>query len=473
MSISPLCRIHLLLLGAFLVLTGAPSQAQSEPKSDSPSRHAQRKNPIRSLTISGEILIPTIYRTDFFDDQFRGSLSSNNDDLYIDPVLKLHLDLDLEKNIRGRITLQNDRRAVNNLANTLQEKTASQRGGEDNLELEIEELYVQMDRFPSDDSWLRIGIQDFRYVLRYDSPDAFFIDISHAESPYFGSVNLEAAGLRGRTTTEWMDQVLALDVFGFTLIETGLNSSDESIFGINLDLSLSGPPKRDHLINFLLVGMANDDQIIGTLGLGASIFLTPNLEIYGEGLGQLGTFFESGQSPLNPLDTQRHQAYGGRLGFRYSWNQFIAKPFVECSVWVLSGDDNEPGRSVNRDLVTYENVDETWVVEGDEYGLDLDSNYWATKFRVGFDLTEQLDEDVRVELGVAHFEALDAPAGRSRHIGTEIDLGLTWDYSNSLQFRLGAGFLFGSQFFKNASQNLGIGGKDHAMILFIETRLRF
>ena len=120
-------------------------------------------------------------------------------------------------------------------------------------------------------------------------------------------------------------------------------------------------------------------------------------------------------------------------------------------VWV-SGDRRGDDRKESR-FLSYEDNDATLFVEGNEFGLDIDNNYWSAQASAGFGL-DVFEKRLRARAVAAIFRFLTAVplppdplpgvSGRSRDLGTEIDAGLELDWSARLTFTAGAGALLRS-----------------------------
>ena len=142
-------------------------------------------------------------------------------------------------------------------------------------------------------------------------------------------------------------------------------------------------------------------------------------------------------------------------------------------LWYISGDDDDPDRDKNNDLVTYEDINTTLIVEENDYGLDLDSNYWAIKFKAGIKLNPILKEEVRLEFLYAYFHAIDVAPSKNSRIGDEIDIRITWEYTSDLAFSAATGILLNSNYFKDVYDEVGADGRDYTYMVRIESILRF
>ncbi|WP_372370479.1 hypothetical protein [Candidatus Uabimicrobium sp. HlEnr_7] len=458
---------------------------------------------VRNIMISGTLGFSYVFREDLFADAVLADNTTNLDGDFFDPRLTLRLDIFFSNNIEAVIELHNEVRVATQLnTGLLNNKSGNlfitNRAEENAFVFEIERAYLNISDFGFSNTMLQIGIIPKRYALRANG-DAFFLDLGESESPFNdGDPNVDEDGqdinARG-FVYRWqasealqLSQIFQADIeaFYFNTQENGFLRQDQSIAGINLDLDFSKTVINEDESEALLVRFFNvmiaaifgdNNQPIWSVGFGFDYFLSEKpdvylIELYGETLFQFGVLDRKNIAPAFSNKNQAHLAFGGYLGTRFSYEKSDWKPFVDVSVWYVSGDDDDPDRDKNSDLVTYEDIDSTLIVEENDYGLDIDSNYWAIKFQSGISLKPLTSEEMRLEILYAHFEAIDT-TGSSGHIGEEIDLRLVWEYSSDLTFVLAAGILFNSTFFKDAFDELGADGDQSVFMLRFETLLRF
>lgn len=129
------------------------------------------------------------------------------------------------------------------------------------------------------------------------------------------------------------------------------------------------------------------------------------------------------------------------------------------------GDDRREGR-----FLSYEDNDATLIVEGNEFGLDIDTNYETVQVSAGYSY---------VTLTAAFFRFLEAvplppdpPAGvsgRSGALGTEIDGSLEVPVNGQVTVAAGAGWLVGAR----ALENFTSRRESQSWLLTAGVRLRF
>ena len=440
----------------------------------------------RFIIISGSIGVYFLFRDDFFADAVQGNNTTNLDQDFFDPRLSLRLDIQVKNNIRGVIEIQNEQRDNILLRSSLGNHFISGRSAEDRFQIEIERGYIEVDNFLVKGFTFRAGIIPHKYSLRFDG-QSFFLNLGESESPFATRADTHAIGVN--TIFQPIEQLeLYLDAFYFVTSESDFGRRDETVAGLNIDFFFSKSVQDSdeetitlpRFFNLIFAAIQGDSNTpIWTLGAGIDYTLTSDpdsytLELYGEVLFQFGEYDRRNLPPAFTVKDQDHLALGGYAGFRMQYRGSPWQPYLDASYWYISGDDDDPTSDRNRDLVTFENIDSTLILEDNDYGLDVDSNYWAIKIKSGISLAPIFtDEDIRLEVLYGYFRTADAPSGRSRRLGEEIDIRFTWEYSSDLIFSVASGFLWNSRHFKNTFDELGARGRDHAFMFRAETSLRF
>ena len=436
----------------------------------------------RYVTLGGHLNIGFIFRDDFFADAILGNTTTDFDEDFFDPRITLNLTIQLENNIRGVIELHNEERDARLHRTSLGTHYITSRTNDNQFRFQIEKAYVEISNFLTQGLTFKGGVIPFKRALRADG-QAFFIDLGEAESPFDSRPDTNAAGVLATWQPIRQMQFYG-DFFYFVTAESNFKRADETVAGISLDLDLTKELRGDdesrielpRFFNLIFATIQNDNRApIWSFGAGFSYFTSGDpqtylIEFYGEALFQFGKYRDK---TLVGSGEQNQLAFGGYSGLRYSYRQGLWKPFLDASAWYISGDDGDPQAKTNRDLVTYENMDSTVIVEDNDYGLDVDSNYWAIKIQGGINLNAIVNEEVRLTLLYAHFTTVDAPQHRSRRLGEEIDVRLTWEYSPDLTFSLVNGVLWNSRHFRDVFDEVGARGKEHAFLLRAETSLRF
>lgn len=460
---------------------------EKESKPDFGNKQVQIKEDrsTRYITLSGTLGFSYNYRDDLFTDASLGTASNGLDEDFFDPRVSLQLEIVLENNIKAFIELKNESRTSQWLHTSSGDLYNSNRAAGNQWQWEFEKAYLQINDFLLQGLTLKGGIIPHKYALRADG-QSFFINLGEAESPFSSQSDTNAIGFLATYQPINMLE-LYVDAFYMATRESSFARQDEIIAGLNIDFYLPKSVQEDgksattlgRFFNILFAAIQGDNNTpLWTLGFSFDYFLSSKpsvylVELYGEALFQFGDYSHNGKPPFSSVKDQEHLAFGGYLGTRFSYEESMYKPFVDLSFWYLSGDDNNPNRKKNNDLVTYEDIDSTLIMEENDYGLDIDSNYWAIKFKTGIHLSPLVKEEMRLEILYAYFRAIDVAPGQSRRMGDEIDVRVIWEYSPDLVFSLSAGVLMNSRYLKNAFDEIGVQGKQNTFIVRFETMLRF
>ncbi len=423
------------------------------------------------ILLSGSLSVGYIYRDKLFSDANLGKNSPHLDSDFFDPEIYLKAQVQLQNNIKAFFELHNETRSDLFHQTSLGSLYTSNRMAENEFDLHIEKAYIEIQDFLWENLKLRTGIIPLKYSLRADG-QSFFINFAESESPFSTRPDTHSIGIMGRYQPDPRVE-LYIDSFYFVTSETSFSRKDETIAGINIDFDFSkefhgedgSTTNLARFVNLIFTTIQPDNRSpIWSVGIGFDYFwqAEPIIESYGEALFQFGKY-----------NKQDHLAFGGYIGTKIGWEKSDWKPFIDVSIWYLSGDDNNSKRKKNNDIVTYEDIDSTLILEENDYGLDIDSNYWAIKFKTGVNLKPITKEEMRLEVLYGHFGVIDAPSHYSKYLGDEIDIQLIWEYSSDLVFKLSGGYLFNSRYLKSFFNEAGRHGKKNTFMIRLETMLRF
>lgn len=362
--------------------------------------------------------------------------------------ITLRLDVDVRDTVKTVIEVENKS------TNGYEASNATNYGvhafGHDTADLDIEQVYLDLDRCMTDRLYIRMGVQDVRYTLR-PGGDSFFADLSESESFFEGTHNggravrnsldrdtLEPVGLR--LHYDLWDWLMA-ELVTVTAIERGNLRNDESLHL----LYVNGTDGRN-LAFFGLAALTNGNpgrrgDEVWTFGIGLDRFSSDKAwEAFGQVYTQFGELYEdAGLSPGN-LDKRRVWAY--QVGLR----RYADRWWLEVLHEYRSG-DNRPTDTQDNAFQSYENVDTLLILEDDEVGLDVDTNYKALKAAVEvgpIELSSQVRE-IRLRADFGFFKS-DEPwflgtqkyVDGEQNIGSELDTKILWAYdpSTTLSFTL-------------------------------------
>lgn len=334
----------------------------------------------------------------------------------------------------------------------------------------IQQAFLRVRDLLVEDVSLYLGIRDLRATGRFWG-EPFFLDVTHSESAFDRFVGSGRA-LRNFVFRDSLEPVGALlrydpmgpvraEAFAYK-ISNGIGGSrpiggdrvDEDLLGIYVDgfahpeytkgflvftdFRGGGDPTRPPAFN-QIVRRGSD---VFTAGGGVDLFFGEGkpIEVFGEGYGQFGRLTRGVEK----------RAYAFRAGTRlmtvlegHSW-------FVEGIVWEASGDRN-PADDHDDTFQSYENEQALAILQSQDYGLDIDTNYRGFRLTGGL-LGLAIDKagalDLSIDFGGARFVHRvrdDAGARFLPHeLGYEIDLDVRWAYAPELSFFLTVATLFDS-----------------------------
>ncbi|MCZ6690362.1 MAG: hypothetical protein O7H41_12220 [Planctomycetota bacterium] len=452
------------------------------------------------ITISGEVDLRGVFRNDDLMDINAGILrvpsgsGASHSDFFADPDLLLNIDIE-----NPGTPLWNARLAFKTPQYLMDDFGAQMR------EVHIKEGYIEVPQLIIEPVKLRFGIMDYKTDVRkngqsflfhpYESESAFFkrfgnsagaggpivIPVGSNGNGTFASAGtsaapgafLEGVGPGSSTgeanTLETAGALLtyatggiSLEAFYFNLVELrDVGIGDEVAFGAVATYDLQERGR----VQALYIGFEDDSSShIHNIGVGASVLPIAtdrfgSLEAYGEFVYQFGKL-ATNVPDLGGRDL-RQDSFATYAGVRYVLPGSNLKPGFDFSYWYIKG-DNTSNSNVNNDFVSYENIDDTMIVEENDYGLDIDTNYMAWKFRfmLGWDLndTDEIEQDFELSVLYANFHLEQAERNQPEKIGDEIDVRLLWNYSTSLSFYAGAGWLWDARAINHGHKVTGTAG---------------
>ncbi len=448
-------------------------------------RFSENQRNTQYITFSGFVGAGYIYRDELFSTDALGDKSTHLDGDFFDLRTALRMNVKLSNGIEAMFELQNESREGILHHTSLGNLYITNRQSPSEWEWHFERAYLQVGNFLVDGLSFQAGVIPYKYALRSDG-GAFFLNLSEAESPFATRADTHAIGI---VATYQPKEEVEFYIDGFYLVtsETGFSRKDETVFGLNFDLDMTKKIYNEdgstdtlpRVFNLLLAGIQGDNKMpIWTIGIGANYSWSDDpkvyiVESYGELLFQFGEYEATSKEPFGHTQDQDHLALGGYVGTKFTYQKSEWMPFFDISFWYISGDDGDSKRKENHDLVTYEDIDSTIILEDNDYGMDIDSNYWAIKFKTGVSLKPITKEEMRFEVLYTHARALDVGKGKSKAMGDELDFRLTWEYTSDLTFSIVAGFLFNSSYCKDLYDELGSDGKKSTFVIKIESMLRF
>ena len=323
---------------------------------------------------------------------------------------------------------------------------------------------------------LRLGLQDFVWdPMGRGQP--LFLAPSASESPWgelpdstvppFPASGTNTVPQTRRDRLRPVGITATIDALDLTLFELLVGEGGE----LRFDESLTGAIVQRSFGSLRLGGVL-------VLLSGNSLFRDHDRQVWTAGLAASfaeGPFFVGAEGYLQRGDAgNRNRAEGSavRATVRYADGVRLQATATRVS-GDRRGDDRKEGR-----FLSYEDNDATLIVEGNEFGLDIDNNYETVQASIGVPFTVG-GTPVTPQVLVAFFRFLEAVplppdppfgvSGRSRTLGTEIDATLEAAVSRQLSVGLSGAWLFGA----DALRNFTAARADHAWLATAGFRLRF
>jgi hypothetical protein len=343
-------------------------------------------------------------------------------------------------------------------------------------DLDLKQAYIGVGEFLSPTLSLRIGVQGLSWRNRPHG-EPFFLDLGESEGFFEGfsaagggqirnTVDRdvrEAAGLR----LVWTPfDVLTVQTIALVYGEGGSASDDEALYGLAASARLADAGAAWLLLVLASGGDPGLDQI-WTLGAGADWYFGEEreLELFVEG------YLQRGKLAHEPRDLQK-EAFAAQAGSRL----VLGKVWLEAAGAFRSG-NRRLSDSVDEAFQSYENENRFLILESAEFGLDVDTNVRVARGALGVGPFDLAGRPLRIQADLGRFEAVAplrdgagaALAQGEDDWGIEGDLALTWSYNESLQFRLQAAWLAGSDLLEELSADR----KDETRLLVAGADLRF
>jgi len=447
----------------------------------------------KGITLSGEIKLDSLFSGREVNTVINGltaGLKRQSSSTFSDPTITLNFDIWLANHVNAFLSLKTPEYLIDDLG------SPAIAVGPINMPrrmLEVDQAYVHIDEFGYEELSLRLGVQDIVYDM-LENGNPFFLAIGESEDAFTNNFqvpgngwlelngpalasSVEAGGIKATYSKKGKRLEFKGDMIIATTVETRQVDQDRDLFALVGTISVPNAKDYKAKIIMTLAGMSqNPSSRIWTLGFGSHVKATKSMDIFAEAYGQAGTYWNNYNPVTDPanISTQAkdilQQGFGGYGGFKYTAEKSGWKPYFGLEWWWLSGDPDRTDRK-QQNFISYEDVDDTIILEENNYGYDLDTNYSAIKLRTGF----KPGRDWEFNMLYGNFRTGRKVKANSalgykgyEKIGDELDLQVKWDYTEDITFRAGAGFLWNTSYFKQLFKN----AKTHTMTFF-EAVLRF
>lgn len=449
---------------AGLLTASLAAAAQDAKVTTLPDRGETRK-----VYISGSFDIDLVHRDEDLIIARGQEGTGSEDETTVEGDLRLRLDIELAKNLKGALAVKNRR---------FDAGVTLQLGDNPEETLIIfEEASVSASELFVPELSLRVGILPVAFDLR-GKGSAFFFDPARSNT-FSKNAGAGGAAIIGAedelqpagAAASWKSGALTATLFALPSIITGGQAQDnEQAYGawILYDLESLGKGSRAGVF-YSAIAFAGHETSVHTAGAGIVVReLVEGLELYGEGYVQFG---DAGVAVIVTPETldARQRAFQVGAEFRLPGNPNNIS-FGANLTWV--GGTDEPDEV---HFLSYENVNDLKIVEDQWFGFDLDTNYWAVKFSGGiaFSVGDEAGKnnlEIGAVVGIAKLrEKVVAVSGEEDDkVGTEVDGWIRLWASAQVSFELGGAVLTGSKILENTLQ-----GEDRTELLWLGTNFAF
>jgi hypothetical protein len=421
------------------------------------------------LTITGDMTLSFVDRSDSYGraglgagdggttpvllGESWGSLAGGS---FIDPLVRLWIDADISEAVTASLKLE-----------TPFDINSNERDG--NLSMNLGEAKVRWEGAMDAALDLEFGVLDYSFDLSGNN-NPFLFDVGNSESA-FGNGQ---SGDTGMPQSQSAGRVQALQAAGAVgHYDLGENTLDlmmfdlspvdnETVFGMVYGMPLdTGDYSGD--LGIVILNSKNDGgSDLMTWGGGGYLEGGDGMKYYGEIYWQFGDYGTAGGPTIS-----QSGAYGLVAGIHYDIPEDEDNneaPWVDISIWDLSGDDDSTDNT-NSNFVSYEFNNDTLILEDAYYGLDIDTNYRAFKIKGGMNLSPEWSVQ-----GLFAYATLNKNRGggasngnTSSKLGDEFDVRATYRATDYLTFYINAGTL------QNAKA-LGVGSGVEVVTFTSEVR---
>ena len=429
----------------------------------------------QSVKISGDLTVQGIARDDY--DLRSTDIEANGESsdwaTYGQAITEVQIDADLTDNVSGVVRIVNQRVLGNDnyeSVNGGELRYISEQGTVGNrqivgsgaaFELSLDLAYIELKEFLYSPLTLKIGRQDIWFGK------GFIIGANQLD-PAAGTGTLYAAEYTAINSFDAVRGTLdydpwTIDLVASKIVENARRSDDDiGLYGVNIGYMFDdynaemegywffkqarnvGAPIGATTTPPLTSANGHNTNDVHTFGIRGSFDPIEDWTIFGEGAYQIGEYMIAGQAR-----ERERRAYAIDIGAecRYFQDNYAWKPVVGAEYILYSGENLLGAQGANT-TGNYNGWDPMFRGKFDTAIREFQNVYYATAQATTPSYTNQHQVIVRgsveptdsltLEGLYAHFwldEDFTA-ALTDKDIGSEVDLNLTWDYTEDVQFGL-------------------------------------
>jgi hypothetical protein len=324
----------------------------------------------------------------------------------------------------------------------------------------VDEAWIELRQFFSQNLTLKVGLQDFSKKLRDADTGSFYMDLGEASYSSGGKADATGFVFTYDSGNQWM-----LDLTFLTVQETASTSVDDiTMLGAFFEYVFG---EGQHLHANLAVVDGDEASITQVIDFGAGILWSNVADI--AGLDPYAEFHILSGDSGRAVDAD---AEAFRLGARWRFENSSGNPWIDLSYWSITGDATSSAGD-DEDYASAENVEDLLIIESADYGLNIRNNYTAIKLSAGMSTTlnvagapsSQDNLDLEVRIGIVELE--EDNGATDDEWGTEVDIIATWHLNKSVDVFAAIAFLSGSDLLEaNTSSDTDIEDDSTTMFLF-------
>ena len=407
---------------------------------------------VQNIKVSGDMTVRSLHRDAYDLDDNDGGTNDNDSDNYFMQAVGVNVDADLTDNVEASVRLVNQRNWDNNSS------------GANTFDVDMDLAYVTLKEMLYEPLTLKIGRQDLWFGRGFvvganiqDFNGAIGAD-EYTETTAFDAI---------RATLDYAPWTVDLVYSKIDENGTTAANDDVNLYGVNVGYifdSMNGEAEAYYFGKHDASIASANVKRVNTYGIRGSMEPMENVVVGAEGAVQAGDYSDV------TVNTRDIKAYAANAYGDVSFPDVMWTPTVGLEVIYLTGEKNVSG-AVSTDSwngwdAMYRGKFDTAIRDFQNYLYNTAArgrNTLITEWDQDSGLTNQLSllvkssfipmEDVLVDATYAHFWLEESGANDGAvllsddDIGDEIDLLLTYDYTEDVSFGLLAAWFFPGDMF--------------------------
>jgi hypothetical protein len=419
---------------------------------------------VQSIRVSGEVNTYGIYRNDDNDlDYFGATAGSSNPEQFIETTVGLNFDADLTENVAAHLGMISQRDWDNGTGTNNQEWDVS-----------VAQAYITLNEMLYEPLTVRIGTQPLYFgrgliIGSTVNDDYFDVDPQGA----LGAPEYTLHDNSFDSISATLDYAPWAVDLGYVKVDEGANdqNDDHTVWFINGDYDfeneyaaeLEGYFLYDKLSRQATQNKTND---LFTIGARGSFVPLEDSLVFGEIAYQFGNIMDTPLSSSYYVADRSSEvdvdAIAYEIGGSYFWEDVLIKPEIGATYTFMQGDPRGNDGDYEGFTSPYMRKSDTAIFgwNGRLYDSAITQTSrspWYTNLQqilltLNMKPLAAMDyNDINLEAKYAHFEYDESPKENcDDDAGNEVDLMLTYDYTEDVQFGLLSAWFMPGEFYSDA-----------------------